>query len=187
VSERGKRLYTWSISSGREGYRTPTGTYRPQWMTKMWYSRKYEWSPMPHAIFFHKGFAIHGTYATRQLGHPASHGCVRLSPAHAATLYKLVSKHGKTMTRISLRGSAPAFKAAPQVASRHRDDRWMRDYADDGDGYYREMRPRRTHRRTYSDGSTYGGDPYYEPRRRYPPRYVERPYPPRGYWNDYYD
>lgn len=184
VTERGKRLYSWSISSGREGFRTPAGTYRPQWMTKMWYSRKYEWSPMPHAIFFHKGYAIHGTYATRQLGHPASHGCVRLSPAHAATLYKLVSKHGKALTRISLRGTAPASRSAPQVAERRHNAR-PRDYYDDDDySYYREAR-RRPSRRTYSDGSAYGGDPYYEPRRRYPPRYVERPYPRRGYWGDY--
>lgn len=194
VSERGQRIHTWKISSGREGYRTPTGNYRPQWMTKMWYSRKYEWSPMPHAIFFHKGYAIHGTYATRHLGAPASHGCVRLSPAHAATLYKLVTRHGKAKTRISLRGTAPSSKAAPQVAARrhhnrHDADRYRyRDDLADYDGY-REERPRRgrTYRRRYSDGSTYAPDDgYYAPRRRYPPRYVERPYQ-RDDWDDYYD
>jgi hypothetical protein len=39
---------------------------------------------MPHAIFFHYGFAIHGTNDLARLGGPASHGCIRLHPSHAA-------------------------------------------------------------------------------------------------------
>ena len=75
ISENGEPLYTWPISSARYGYRTPTGTFQPTWMSKMWYSRQYDYAPMPHAIFFHQGVAIHATYATRALGSPASHGC----------------------------------------------------------------------------------------------------------------
>src|SRR5215218_4958323 len=60
--------------------RTPAGSYYVQRMERMWYSRKYHMSPMPHALFFEGGLAIHGTSAIRQLGRPASHGCVRLSP-----------------------------------------------------------------------------------------------------------
>jgi hypothetical protein len=52
---------------------------------------------MPHSIFFHGGFAIHGTYETASLGRPASHGCVRISRAHAATLYALVRAEGATI------------------------------------------------------------------------------------------
>ena len=86
--------YEWPVSTGRPGYRTPTGAYRPQRMSAIWYSRKYDNSPMPHAIFFSGGYAIHGTYETRWLGRPVSHGCVRLSPAHAATLYDMVKREG---------------------------------------------------------------------------------------------
>ena len=53
---------------------------------------KYYNSPMPHAIFFYGGFAIHGTYELSRLGGPASHGCVRLNPSHAATLFSLVER-----------------------------------------------------------------------------------------------
>ena len=60
----------------------------------MWYSRKYDMSPMPHALFFEGGLAIHGTSAIRQLGRPASHGCVRLAPRNAQTLFELVRQHG---------------------------------------------------------------------------------------------
>ena len=45
---------------------------------------------MPHAIFFMKdGHAIYGSYEVKHLGHPASHGCVRISPQNATLLYEL--------------------------------------------------------------------------------------------------
>ncbi|MDE2385893.1 MAG: L,D-transpeptidase, partial [Alphaproteobacteria bacterium] len=34
------------------------------------------------------------------LGHPASHGCVRLLPQHAAELFALVERYGMGRTRI---------------------------------------------------------------------------------------
>lgn len=79
--------YSWPISSARAGYVTPRGVFAPTSLQAMHYSKKYHHSPMPHSIFFHRGYAIHGTYATRWLGRPVSHGCVRISPANAATLY----------------------------------------------------------------------------------------------------
>ncbi len=104
VSVNGRHAYAWPISSGRRGYRTPTGNYRPGTMKRMHYSRKYHNSPMPWSVFFRGGYAIHGTYATRALGRPASHGCVRLHPANARTFYRLIRQHGKRHTRIIIRG-----------------------------------------------------------------------------------
>lgn len=98
--------YNWAISSGREGYRTIRGSFRPTRLEKKWYSRKYGGN-MPNAIFFRGGFAIHGTGAIAALGRPASHGCVRLHPANAAKLFALVQKHGKGATRIAVNGIAP--------------------------------------------------------------------------------
>lgn len=103
VSVGKKRLYSWAISSGRKGYRTPTGTYRPTRMYRKYFSRKYNGSPMPHSIFFRGGYAIHGTGYTKYLGRPASHGCVRLAPGNARTLYNLVRKYGRGNTRIRIR------------------------------------------------------------------------------------
>ena len=79
----GKPRYNWAISSGLNGG-PPSGTFRPQRLERMWHSRTYDWSPMPHSIFFHHGFAIHGTNYVSRLGRPASHGCVRLHPSNAA-------------------------------------------------------------------------------------------------------
>lgn len=102
VYKGGKVMYRWKVSTARNGYITPTGTYRPTRMHKMWYSRKYDMSPMPYSIFFRGGYAIHGTNAVKRLGSPASHGCVRLHPSNAATLYSLVKQHGAKNTRITI-------------------------------------------------------------------------------------
>ncbi len=120
VKENGQTKYTWKISSGRGGYHTPTGNYRPQWMTRMHYSKKYDNAPMPHSVFFHRGYAIHATYATKALGRPASHGCIRLSPSHAKKFYSLVSKHGKARTRIAITGSTPARSYAKTKKTRRK-------------------------------------------------------------------
>jgi lipoprotein-anchoring transpeptidase ErfK/SrfK len=96
----GATRHVWPVSTGRRGFGTPNGVFRPQWMARQWYSRKYYNSPMPHAIFFHRGYAIHGSYDIRRLGGPASHGCVRLHPANAATLFALVQNEGRGNTRI---------------------------------------------------------------------------------------
>ena len=100
VSENGRVLYSWRVSTGRRGYNTPRGSYKPTRMHRMWYSRKYDNSPMPHSIFFRGGYAIHGTNYVKSLGRPASHGCVRLAPGNARALYNLVRAHGPRNTRI---------------------------------------------------------------------------------------
>jgi lipoprotein-anchoring transpeptidase ErfK/SrfK len=102
VSVDGMTRYNWPVSTGRSGYGTPSGVFHPQLMARRWFSRKYYNSPMPHAIFFYGGFAIHGTYELSRLGGPASHGCIRLNPSHAATLFSLVERSGPGHTRIEI-------------------------------------------------------------------------------------
>jgi L,D-transpeptidase catalytic domain len=96
--------FDFPISSARTGFNTPRGVYRAQRLVRMHYSKKYHNSPMPHSIFFRGGYAIHGTGYVGQLGRPASHGCIRLSPRNAATLYRLVQEEG---ARIAITGAPP--------------------------------------------------------------------------------
>jgi lipoprotein-anchoring transpeptidase ErfK/SrfK len=98
----GKPAYTWKVSTARPGYRTPTGTYKPYNLVRYHRSTIYNGSPMPYSIFFKGGYAIHGSYETKHLGRPASHGCVRLHPSNAARLYALVQQHGKGNTTIRI-------------------------------------------------------------------------------------
>lgn len=100
VTRQGRVLYKWKVSTARSGYVTPRGTWKPKRMHKMWYSRKYDMSPMPYSVFYHGGYAVHGTSAVKQLGKPASHGCVRLQTANAAAFYSLVREVGMGNTRI---------------------------------------------------------------------------------------
>ncbi|MGE0499998.1 MAG: L,D-transpeptidase [Rhizobiaceae bacterium] len=100
VSKYGQVIHKWRVSTARSGYITPRGTYRPQRLHKMWYSRKYDMSPMPYSVFYHGGYAIHGTNYVKRLGSPASHGCVRLETANAAKFYSLVRQAGMGNTRI---------------------------------------------------------------------------------------
>ena len=105
--------YNWPVSTAREGYVTPTGTFQPERLAEVYHSKKYDNAPMPHAVFFYYGFAIHGTNETRHLGLPASHGCVRLAPANATKLFNLVKSEGATIT---ITGTPPGGGAYAAVA-----------------------------------------------------------------------
>lgn len=87
-------IATWRISTARRGYRTPIGICKPHQLERMHHSRLYNYTPMPYSLFFHGGYAIHGTTEIRNLGHAVSHGCTRLSPDNARSLFELVQIHG---------------------------------------------------------------------------------------------
>ena len=79
----GRPRYSWPVSTARRGYRTPTGTFKPQSL-KVWHrSTIYSGSPMPHSIFFYGGYAIHGSYETKYLAAQqatAACGCIPQTP-----------------------------------------------------------------------------------------------------------
>lgn len=90
----------WPVSTGRPGYATPTGTFRPFMLSPNHRSSLYEDAPMPWSVFFNRDIAVHGTYEIASLGRAVSHGCVRLQPNHAETFFRWVQEVGKTNTRI---------------------------------------------------------------------------------------
>ena len=100
VAVDGQHRYTWAVSTGIYG--TPSGSFRPQSLSRHHFSSLYNSAPMPYSIFYDGNFAIHGTTHVRQLGGPASRGCVRLHPSNAAILFSLVQKEGMGNTRIQI-------------------------------------------------------------------------------------
>src|SRR6516164_2391805 len=107
VSVDGAQRYHWPVSTGIPSRATPDGSFRAFRMEESHFSKEFDDAPMPHSIFFTKiGHAIHGTESEGRLGTPASHGCVRLSRANAATLYALVEQQGVLNTTVTLTGSA---------------------------------------------------------------------------------
>lgn len=100
----GKYKYTWPVSTGKKGHRTPLGTYTVYRMSKHHISRKYNNAPMPNSLFFRGGYAVHGTYSYKSLGRwPASRGCVRLSPSNSRILYNLAAAHGMRNTTVQVK------------------------------------------------------------------------------------
>ena len=85
---------TWVSNSG--------GDLHMYLLDRMHYSKLYNYTPMPYSIFFLRGYAIHGTTEVGNLGHPVSHGCVRLRPDNAKILFDLISVHGLQNTSISV-------------------------------------------------------------------------------------
>lgn len=137
AADTGER-YEWPISSGRVGHATPRGVFRPIAMYAMVHSAKYNNAPMPHSIFFHGQYAIHGTEAVGALGRPASHGCIRLAPANAAALFSLVSRQGATIRILGEPPASTPFAArrAPRVSTAlaygaHPRPRTLREWAAD--------------------------------------------------------
>ncbi len=123
VTVDGTEQYRWPVSTGRRGHVTQSGTFHPTRLERHWYSHQYQMTPMPRAMFFFRGYAVHGTMEAYNLGHVASHGCVRLRPDHAATLFKLVHKRRLADTRIVVRdgllppipGAVPMADASPDA------------------------------------------------------------------------
>jgi L,D-transpeptidase catalytic domain len=133
VSVDGQEEYVWPVSTGAAGYTTPSGTYRPFRMEEFHFSEQWDDAPMPYSIFFTpQGHAIHGSEHVDSLGRRASHGCVRLAPDDAATLFYLVEEAGMANTTVIVGGGVA------KKGNRQRGRRWMRwpDWMfDDSAGY----------------------------------------------------
>jgi hypothetical protein len=108
VAVDGAERYTWPVSTGRPGYDTPNGAFKVNRMDADHFSQEWDNAPMPHTMFFDlHGHAIHGFFDVKHLGLAVSHGCVRLSPEHAATLFDLVKAEGMANTSVIVAGRTP--------------------------------------------------------------------------------
>ena len=182
VAVDGATRYVWPVSTGRAGYDTPNGTFKVNRMDADHLSQEWDNAPMPHTMFFDmRGHAIHGFFDVKHLGLPVSHGCVRLSPDHAATLFELVKAEGMANTAVVISGYTPAGQS-PAVARRRAPVEetaaqpmqiapgYEQQPAAYGQQYYRQPQPYYGQPQLY-----YYGQPVYQPQQQY---YVLRPYNP---------
>ncbi len=202
VAVDGVAKYRWPVSSGLPAYETPSGAHKAFRMEEDHYSKEWDDAPMPHSIFFTKrGHAIHGTDSVSRLGNPASHGCVRLSRANAATLFALVKQEGVTNTTVTLSGSSqvalarnprgnaqaralpPPQQLTPQYGYPGNNDD---EYATNNNA--RPQQQQRGYRRNYEADSYYAEQQPQQPAAPFgQPRYYGRqPYPGQAYVNPYY-
>jgi L,D-transpeptidase catalytic domain len=142
VTVDGAETYRWPVSTGTRGHETPSGNFRPIRLERHWYSRQYELTPMPWAMFFHRGYAVHGTMEAYNLGRAASHGCVRLRPDNAATLFSLMRHQGLGNIKIVVKDGAlpPPPNAAPMAdAQTPADDAALEHFASASEGGQEEL------------------------------------------------
>jgi L,D-transpeptidase catalytic domain len=202
VAVDGAQRYVWPVSTGRPGYDTPSGNFKPNRMDADHYSQEWDNAPMPHAIFFDlDGHAIHGFFDVKHLGRAVSHGCVRLSPDHAQTLFNLVKAQGMSETKVVVAGRTPGGDNAP-VARSHlplnetvssRAGEAPTGYAREpfgqpgyGQSYYGQSGyAQRSYERPSYQGQSYYGQSYYAQPGYASPSYPPQPQPaygPPGYW-----
>ncbi len=116
VSVDGVQKYNWLVSTGGQGFDTPSGTFHIFRMEKDHFSKEWDDAPMPYSMFFTGiGHAIHGSYHVKALGTRASHGCVRLAPENAAVLWDLITKAGFKNNTVVIKGGL--FDMSPQLTT----------------------------------------------------------------------
>src|SRR6267142_4460665 len=183
VAVDGVETYHWPVSTGIPSYETPNGSFRTFRMEEDHYSKEFDDAPMPHSIFFTKiGHAIHGTDSVSRLGSPASHGCVRLSRANAATLYDLVQREGVLKTTVTLTGSSqialaryPRNRANTAVAGRDPAEQYVPRYNAAGDPVVLTPQQANPDYIYPADGSANGAYPAPRGRRLYDAQVYQQP------------
>jgi hypothetical protein len=196
VSVDGTERYSWPVSTGRPGYETPSGTFKPNRMDADHFSQEWDNAPMPHSIFFDMhGHAVHGFFDVKHLGLPVSHGCVRLAPPNATILFELVKAEGMANTSVTVSGRTPGGNGQ-EIARRSPDQETVysgygqqpsygqqqpyngqSDYNQSGytqygqsqNGFPPQPPPYGYNRPTYNQ--SYGGQPYYGQQNYQQPQY----------------
>ena len=189
VAVDGAQRYVWPVSTGRPGYDTPNGTFHPNRMDADHLSQEWDNAPMPHSMFFDtRGHAIHGFFDVKHLGLPVSHGCVRLSPDHAATLFDLVKAEGMANTTVVVEGHAPTGGEAVARRQAPAETRAVAAPTSIVPGYPPQP-PAPYYAQQYGQ-SYYDGQPVYaqqQPYYRQPQPYYAQPgYAQQGYAQPYY-
>jgi hypothetical protein len=88
-------VFATLVSSGKEGYTPPLGTFRvheKHLSVTMNASDPidgwYEVEEVPWTLYYWEGFALHGAYWHNDFGRPRSHGCTNIAPADARWLFQ---------------------------------------------------------------------------------------------------
>jgi L,D-transpeptidase catalytic domain len=185
VAVDGETRYVWPVSTGRPGYETPNGSFKINRMDADHQSQEWDGAPMPYTMFFDlRGHAIHGFSDVKHLGMPVSHGCVRLLPANAATLFALVQSQGMSQVSVVVSGQIPARgdemarRRAPTEQAAAQPTQAPPGYAD-----YQPAPPQAYDGQNYGQ-QTYGQQTYgqrqpYDYRQAQQPAYAQ---PPQGYY-----
>lgn len=93
-------VYSALVSTGLWGTPTVVGTFSiyAKYLATPMSGPGYYLPNVPHTMYFHKGYAIHGAYWHNNFGTPMSHGCVNLSLPDAEWFYNWAPMGTKVVT-----------------------------------------------------------------------------------------
>lgn len=94
IAWKGNRpVYAVIISTGKSSTPTPTGIFSIQtrYRTTRMSGDGYDVPDVPYAMFYDRGYAIHGADWHNSFGTPVSHGCTNVAVNHARWLYNWTS------------------------------------------------------------------------------------------------
>jgi lipoprotein-anchoring transpeptidase ErfK/SrfK len=104
VFRAGKLIGVTTVSTGKKGHRTPTGSFTILQKNRRHFSNLYNNAPMPNMQrLTWDGIALH---AGALPGYPASHGCVRLPLEFSKTLFGVTRLGGRVHIVAGTPGSA---------------------------------------------------------------------------------
>jgi lipoprotein-anchoring transpeptidase ErfK/SrfK len=97
-----QRLIAWEgdrpvhaviVSTGKKETPTRPGVFSIQSKRPLDRMRgaDYDVPDVPYAMYYHRGYAIHGAYWHNSFGTPVSHGCINLAVDHAKWLFQWAS------------------------------------------------------------------------------------------------
>lgn len=86
-------VYAVIVSTGKKETPTRPGVFSIQSKRPLDRMRgpDYDLPDVPYAMYYHRGYAIHGTYWHNRFGTPVSHGCINLAVDHAQWLFEWAS------------------------------------------------------------------------------------------------
>jgi lipoprotein-anchoring transpeptidase ErfK/SrfK len=83
-------VYAVIVSTGKRATPTRVGTFavKTKHVSTRMTGPGYDVSNVPHTMYYHRGYAIHGAYWHKKFGTPVSHGCINVAVDHAKWLFK---------------------------------------------------------------------------------------------------
>ncbi len=102
VYRENRLVYKWAISTGRKGYETPLGTYRPIFIRESYNSKVCNRLFLKNVIFLKNDLAIFGAGTDRPLKRGDAYRCIKLGNHNSKKLYNLVQQYGKRRVKIKI-------------------------------------------------------------------------------------
>jgi len=102
VYRENRLVYKWPVSTGRSGFETPLGTYRPIFIRENYNSRVCNRMFLKNVIFLKNDLAIFGASTDRPLKRGDAYRCIKMGKRNSKKLYNLIQQYGKRRVKIKI-------------------------------------------------------------------------------------